>query len=53
MPVVDQIVKTGDSEKNGAVKPNEAVLIKSFRIQEWPVEWPRKSDGGGVSIPLF
>jgi peptidyl-prolyl cis-trans isomerase B (cyclophilin B) len=36
--VVDEIVKTGDPNNNGAVQPNEAVLVKTIRIATWPVK---------------
>jgi cyclophilin family peptidyl-prolyl cis-trans isomerase len=38
--VVDEIVKTGDPnpQANGAVKPSEAILLKSVKIEKWPIK---------------
>jgi peptidyl-prolyl cis-trans isomerase B (cyclophilin B) len=36
--VVDEIVKTGDPNDNGAVVPTEAVVVKTIRIAKWPVK---------------
>jgi peptidyl-prolyl cis-trans isomerase B (cyclophilin B) len=38
MDVVDKIVATGDANANGRVKPEEAVVLKSVTIQEWPLK---------------
>ncbi|MBX3112159.1 MAG: peptidylprolyl isomerase [Fimbriimonadaceae bacterium] len=35
MEAVDEIVKTGDVNNNGAVKPSEAVEIKSAKLMTW------------------
>lgn len=36
--VIDAIVVTGDANNNGAVKPAEAVVVKSVSIKKWPVK---------------
>lgn len=36
--VVDEIVKTGDAANNGAVKPEDAVLLKKAYLAKWPVK---------------
>jgi peptidyl-prolyl cis-trans isomerase B (cyclophilin B) len=36
--VVDEIVKTGDPNNNGAVVPSEAIVLKSVKIEKWPVK---------------
>lgn len=36
--VVDKIVVTGDAANNGAVAPNNAVILKKATIQTWPVK---------------
>lgn len=38
LDVIDKIIVTGDAANNGAVKPNEAVVIKSAKIEKWPVK---------------
>lgn len=38
MDVVDQIVQTGDPADNGKVKPADAVVVKTIRIEKWPVK---------------
>lgn len=38
LDVVDAIVKTGDVNNNGAVKPAEAVVLKSAKVVKWPLE---------------
>jgi peptidyl-prolyl cis-trans isomerase B (cyclophilin B) len=35
MEAVDEIVKTGDVNNNGAVKPSEAIEIKSAKLMTW------------------
>lgn len=35
MDAVDEIVKTGDKYDNGAVKPSEAIEIKSAKLTTW------------------
>lgn len=36
--VVDAIVTTGDAGNNGAVNPDNAVVLKSVRIVKWPIK---------------
>lgn len=36
--VVDDIVKTGDPAANGAVVPQEAVVLESATMETWPVD---------------
>lgn len=36
--VVEKIIATGDPNQNGAVKPEEAVVIESLEIKPWPVQ---------------
>jgi len=38
--VVDKIVATGspDPSENGAVKPEEAIVLKTVRLAKWPVK---------------
>lgn len=38
MDVVDKIVVTGDARNNGKVEPEDAVLIKSAKLEKWPVK---------------
>lgn len=38
MEVADQIVKTGDPNNNGAVNPQDAIVVKSIKIEKWPVK---------------
>ncbi|MBS1708940.1 MAG: peptidylprolyl isomerase [Armatimonadetes bacterium] len=38
MDAVDAIVKTGDAGDNGKVKPADAVVVKSIRIEKWPIK---------------
>lgn len=38
MDVVDKIVKTGDAQQDGKVKPEEAVVLKSAKLVKWPVK---------------
>ncbi|MCG9894384.1 MAG: peptidylprolyl isomerase [Fimbriimonadaceae bacterium] len=44
MTVIDQIVKTGDVNNNGSVEPANAVVVKSIRMDKWPVDGV-KADG--------
>lgn len=36
--VVDEIVKTGDANANGAVDPKAAIVLKKATIAKWPVK---------------
>lgn len=36
--VADEIVKTGDAGNNGAVEPTKAIVVKSIKIEKWPVK---------------
>ncbi len=36
--VVDEIVKTGDANNNGAVEPSAAIVLKSAKIEKWPLK---------------
>lgn len=38
MDVVDKIVKTGDPNQDGKVRPEEAIVLKSAKIVKWPVK---------------
>lgn len=38
MDVVDQIVMTGDPNDNGHVEPEKAVVIKSVKLEKWPLK---------------
>lgn len=38
MDAVDKIVVTGDAANNGAVKPEDAVVLKSAKLAKWPVK---------------
>ena len=37
MDVVDKIVKTGNADENGAVKPSEAIVVEKAEIKKWPL----------------
>lgn len=36
--VADEIVKTSDGSNNGSVEPSKAVVLKSVKIEKWPVK---------------
>lgn len=36
--VVDEIVKTGDANANGAVEPKNAIVLKKATLAKWPVK---------------
>lgn len=38
LDVIDEIVKTGQKEGNGAVEANKAVMVINASIQKWPLE---------------
>jgi len=38
MDVVDKIVLTGDANNNGAVEPSKAIVLKSVKIEKWPLK---------------
>jgi cyclophilin family peptidyl-prolyl cis-trans isomerase len=35
--VVDEIVKTGEGKPNGSVNPDMAIVLKTFRLEKWPL----------------
>ncbi len=37
LDVVDKIVVTGDAASNGKVQPGDAVVIKTVKIEKWPL----------------